>query len=564
MNKISIKFKLRLLFFILLLAITAIGYKSISISQDNKDRLEIVHSKSQNLLSLQDKIITPLYNLRELSQALVMAPNQKIRESILENLTMSIDRLDAAFFDYSKESMKIYEMWLNYKSLIGVTKSYLNLEFEEGAYINITTAGREQFGLLVKELLVIQSDLLSKSSLAYSEAVKDVVNIKIETFISLFVILLFSIIIGSLISNNIISSIHKVQNGLREFFEYLNHKREKANKIELVSSDEFSYMANMINENVQTIQNNIERDEILIKNATRVLLSIKSGNLGDRLDGHTHNMALGELKEMINDMIDSLEEKIQQEIKKRLENEQILLQQSKLASMGEMIGNIAHQWRQPLAQIIAIFMNMKVTYDFDKFTPLYLKQKIEEADKLTQYMSQTIDDFQNFFNPHSVKEVFCVEKACRDALFIVESSLKHNHIEVEFEVIDELKILGHKNEYSQVVLNILNNAKNILLEKNIKNPLIKIEIKEGDNFAIVKIGDNGGGIPDEFLEKIFEPYFTTRHKTQGTGIGLYMSKNIIEKNMQGYLNVKNTQDGACFTIKVLKEEQDEPTNSLES
>ncbi|MCK9491862.1 MAG: HAMP domain-containing histidine kinase [Sulfurimonas sp.] len=552
MNKISIKFKLRLLFLILLLAITAIGYKSISISQDNKDRLEMVHSKSQNLLSLQDKIITPLYNLRELSQALVMAPNKKIRETIFENLAMAIDSLDEAFLEYSKENIRAYEMWLNYKSLVGVTKDYLDSEFEEGAYLNITTAGREQFMLLVGELLVIQSDLLSKSSQAYSEAVKDVANIKIETFIALFIILLFSIIAGSLISNNIISSIYKVQNGLREFFEYLNHKREKASKIDLISSDEFSDIANMINENVQTIQNNIEKDEILIKNATRVLLSIKSGNLGDRLDGHTHNMALGELREMINDMIENLEDKIQQEIQKRLENEQILLQQSKLASMGEMIGNIAHQWRQPLAQVIAIFMNMKVTYDFDKFTSSYLNQKIEEANKLTKYMSQTIDDFQNFFNPHSVKEVFCVERACRDALFIVESSLKHNHIKVEFQVLDELKILGHKNEYSQVVLNIINNAKNILLEKKIKEPLIKIEIKEGDNFAIVKIGDNGGGVPTEFLEKIFEPYFTTRHKTQGTGIGLYMSKNIIEKNMQGYLNVKNIGDGACFTIKVQK------------
>ncbi|EQB39752.1 hypothetical protein M947_04040 [Sulfurimonas hongkongensis] len=548
MNKISIKFKLRILFILLLLAISTIGYKSISISQDNKDRLEVVHSKSQTLLGLQDKIITPLYNLRELSQALVMAPNQKIRESILDNLTTAINELDDAFLEYSKENKIVYEMWLHYKSLIKVTKGYLNSEFEEGAYVNITTVGRAQFQLLVKELLVIQSDLLSKSSIAYSEAVKDVANIKIEIFVSLFVILLFSIIIGSLISNNIISSIYRVQNGLREFFEYINHKREKANRIELVSNDEFSDMANMINENVETIQNNIEKDEALIKNATRVLLSIKSGNLGDRLDGHTHNMALGELKEMINDMIENLEEKIQQEINKRLENEQILLQQSKLASMGEMIGNIAHQWRQPLAQIIAIFMNMKVTYDFDKFTPIYLNQKIEEADKLTQYMSQTIDDFQNFFNPHSVKEVFCVERACRDALFIVESSLKHNHIKVEFEVLDELKILGHKNEYSQVVLNIINNAKNILLEKKIKEPLIKIEIKEGDNFAIVKIWDNGGGIPDEFLDKVFEPYFTTRHKTQGTGIGLYMSKNIIEKNMQGYLNVKNIGDGACFTI----------------
>jgi len=549
MNKISIKIKLRILFFILVLSIATIGYKSISISQDNKFTLEIIHSKSQEILSLQNEIITPLYNLRELSQALIMAPNQKIRKSIYRDSTIVANRLDAAFLDYPKE---INEMWINYKSLIDVTKQYLDSDFEEGAYINTTTASREQFHLLINELLVIQSDLLGKSSSFYSQAVEDAKNIKVEIFVSLFLILLFSLITGYLISNKIISSIETVENGLRDFFEYLNHKIEKANKIDLVSHDEFNNMANMINANVETIQNNIEKDEALIKNATKVLQSIKSGNLGDRLTKDTDNPALSELKDMINNMIENLEAQIQQEIQKRLENEQILLQQSKLASMGEMIGNIAHQWRQPLAQIIAIFMNMKVTYDFDKFTQEYLKQKIEEADKLTQYMSNTIDDFQNFFNPHSKKEIFSVEKACRDALFIVESSLSFHHIKVEFEVLDKLSILGHKNEYSQVILNILNNAKNILLEKEIKNPYINIEIKEGNNYAIVKISDNGGGIPSKYLEKIFEPYFTTRHKTQGTGIGLYMSKNIIEKNMQGYLNVKNTQDGACFVIKVEK------------
>ena len=552
MNKISIKVKLRLLFIIVLIAISIIGYKSISISQDNKDRLEVVHSESKILLTLQDKIITPLYVLRELNQALVMAPNQKMRESILENLNISTNSLDVAFLEYSKENSKVYEMWLTYKSIINVTKGYLDSEFEEGAYVNVTTADREQFHLLIEEFLVIQNDLLSRSSLVYNEAVQDAKNIKIEIFTSLFFILLFSIIIGYFISNNIISSIQKVQNGLREFFEYLNHKIEKANKIEVVSNDEFSDIANMINENVETIQNNIEKDEALIKNATKVLQSIKSGDLKDRLSESSDNVTLCELKEMINDMINNLEERIQLEIQNGLINEKMLLQQSKLASMGEMIGNIAHQWRQPLAQIIAIFMNMKVTYDFDKFTPIYLNEKIEEADKLTQYMSHTIDDFQNFFNPHSKVEVFSVEKACRDALFIVESVLKHDNIKVEFEILDKLEISGHKNEYSQVILNLINNSKNILLEKKIKNPLINIEIKEGDNFSIVKISDNGGGVPEEIIDKIFEPYFTTRHKTQGTGTGLYMSKNIIEKNMQGHLNVKNIPDGVCFTIKVKK------------
>ena len=252
-------------------------------------------------------------------------------------------------------------------------------------------------------------------------------------------------------------------------------------------------------------------------------------------------------------MIDDLEFKIQKEINKRLEQEQILIQQSKLAAMGEMIGNIAHQWRQPIAQVSAILMNMKVTYDFNKFTKEYMNIKISEANKLTSYMSETINDFQNFFNPQGEKELFSISQACQDANFIVGSSLKYHGISIDFDVIEDSEVFGYKNEYSQVILNILSNAKDIFIERKIAHPCIRVEIKSGKNFGIVKIQDNGGGIKEELIEKIFEPYFTTRHKTQGTGIGLYMSKNIIERNMQGFINVRNEKDGACFIVKVTKD-----------
>lgn len=255
---------------------------------------------------------------------------------------------------------------------------------------------------------------------------------------------------------------------------------------------------------------------------------------------------------MINDMIDNLEKRINKEIKQRLAQEQLLVQQSKLAAMGEMIGNIAHQWRQPLAEISAIHMNMKVTYDFNKFDKKYLNEKIKEANKLTAYMSQTITDFQNFFKPRGEKEIFSVQNACKEAAKIIESSLRYHEISLKFNTIKDTNILGYKNEYSQVILNILSNAKDIIIERKIKFPRINIEIKEGNNYSIVKISDNAGGIAEKILDKIFEPYFTTRYKTQGTGIGLYMSKNIIERNMYGFINAKNTDEGALFTIKVLK------------
>ena len=552
-NNINIKYKLGILFLILCLSIGTLAYKSINISEQNKEILKEVHSSSQEVLELQNNKITPLYKVRELTQSLVMAPNKTLRIDIENNLNELIKALDIEFELFSKDKKTIVEMWNSYKSLIQEIKNDLNEGFEEAAYINETTSSRQQFNILLKALLDIQTNSLNNSTLAYNNAVIQTKTIKIGTLTSIVFILLISTIIGWLISNNIVTSIYAVQNGLKDFFDYLNHKKKSVKKIEIKSKDEFHQMATIINQNVSITQNNIEQNIEFIKNATKVLENIEQGNLGTRISKDTNNEALNELKIVINNMIDNLEFKIQEEINKRLEQEQILIQQSKLASMGEMIGNIAHQWRQPLAQISAIHMNMKVTYDFDKFTKEYMESKIKEANKLTAYMSQTISDFQNFFKPQGEKEVFSIEKACRDAYFILESSLKAHGIEVIFHITQDVTINGYKTEYSQVILNLLSNAKDILIERQIKNPKIELEIKDGNHFALVKIKDNAGGVDTSIIDKIFEPYFTTRHQTQGTGIGLYMSKNIIERNMHGYINVVNVEDGALFTVKVDKE-----------
>ena len=552
-NNINIKYKLGILFLILCLSIGTLAYKSINISEQNKEILKEVHSSSQEVLELQNNKITPLYKVRELTQSLVMAPNKTLRIDIENNLNELIKGLDVEFELFSKDKKTIVEMWNSYKSLIQEIKNDLNEGFEEAAYINETTSSRQQFNILLKALLDIQTNSLNNSTLAYNNAVIQTKTIKIGTLTSIVFILLISTIIGWLISNNIVTSIYAVQNGLKDFFDYLNHKKKSVKKIEIKSKDEFHQMATIINQNVSITQNNIEQNIEFIKNATKVLENIEQGNLGTRISKDTNNEALNELKIVINNMIDNLEFKIQEEINKRLEQEQILIQQSKLASMGEMIGNIAHQWRQPLAQISAIHMNMKVTYDFDKFTKEYMESKIKEANKLTAYMSQTISDFQNFFKPQGEKEVFSIKKACRDAYFILESSLKAHGIEVIFHITQDVTINGYKTEYSQVILNLLSNAKDILIERQIKNPKIELEIKDGNHYALVKIKDNAGGVDASIIDKIFEPYFTTRHQTQGTGIGLYMSKNIIERNMHGYINVANTEDGALFTVKVDKE-----------
>lgn len=550
LNRFNIRSKLGLLFLILCVSVFILGYTSISISEDAKERLKAVHTKSQLALNLQDEIISPLYQLRELTQSLVMAPNDTLRVNTLHDINLTINRLNDAISNNLLQNKEVGILWEEYKKLIQTTQNYLEEEFEEGAYVNVTTASKNQFDLLLNRLLFIQSESLNNAKTEYTNAVESSKELKVDIISSLAVIFVFSIIVGWLVSSNIIKSINTVQNGLMEFFDYLNHRKDKAQRISMHSNDEFAKMANSINANVENIQNDIEKNEVLITEATNVLENLKSGNLGARLTKDTNNETLNELKVRMNNMMDDLEFKIQDEIAKRLEQEQILIQQSKLAAMGEMIGNIAHQWRQPLAQIAAIHMNMKVTYNFNKFTKEYLEDKIKEANTLTSYMSRTILDFQNFFNPQNEKEVFSIEKACKEAYFIVASSLNYHNIKCDFQILQDSEVLGYKNEYSQVILNILSNAKDILLERKIENPFIHVQIKSGDIYTIVKIQDNGGGIKESLIDKIFEPYFTTRHKTQGTGIGLYMSKNIIERNMQGFINVQNKDEGACFIIKI--------------
>ena len=552
-KNMNIKVKLGILFFILCISIVILGYKTIAVSEDNQITLKDVHSKSQAVLSLQNNIINPLYNLRQLNHSLVMSPNSDIRKGIQLEIDEIVANLDLNFNEAKKFDYEIYEIWNNYKKLFFQTKEFLDEQFEEGAYINITTVTKKQFDILIGKILDLQKTSLNNSTIAYSNAIIKTKDIKLEVFLIIATIFLFAVIIGTLISRNIIKSIYTVQNGLNDFFKYLNDKKTKLSIIELSSNDEFKQMASIINENVLYISKNIEQNEALIKNATKILENIKIGNLGTRLSENTNDTALNELKNMINDVIENLEDKIKNEIDQRLAQEQILIQQSKLAAMGEMIGNIAHQWRQPLAQISAIHMNMKVTYDFNKFDEVYLNEKIKEANKLTSYMSQTINDFQNFFIPQKEKEIFSIEKACKDAYNIIDSSLKYHNIEINFNIKEDTNILGYKNEFSQVILNILSNAKDILIERKIENPKIDIEVKNGDNYSIIKIHDNAGGVKDDILDKIFDPYFTTRHKTQGTGIGLYMAKNIIERNMSGFINVKNIGNGALFTIKVLKD-----------
>ena len=232
------------------------------------------------------------------------------------------------------------------------------------------------------------------------------------------------------------------------------------------------------------------------------------------------------------------------------DKDHLLAQQSKLASMGEMIGNIAHQWRQPLNALGLLIQKQQVLYERDLLTAEKMQEGVDKGTALISKMSTTIDDFRDFFKPNKEKVPFHVQSAIEDTLALIDAALYNQNISLDLQVEDNQMIYGYKSEFSQVILNLINNAKDVLFELKVPNPKIIVKTQTRKEFVMVNVSDNGGGIQKDIMEHVFEPYFTTKDEGKGTGIGLYMSKMIIEENMNGYLSVVNNDLGAEFTILV--------------
>ena len=237
---------------------------------------------------------------------------------------------------------------------------------------------------------------------------------------------------------------------------------------------------------------------------------------------------------------ENLEKEIASQLKKLRYKDKILYQQSKLASMGEMIGNIAHQWRQPLSIISTIASGTLLQDELKTLDKKTLNKNLTNIVKNTQLLSQTIDDFRNFFNSNKEKTTFRLDDIITKVLSLTSTSFDNKNIKIITNV-DSIEIYNLENELTQAVLNIINNAKDALIEKNPEVKLIFISSKElANNKVLLKIEDNAGGINSDIIDKIFDPYFTTKFQSQGTGIGLYMSRSIIVDNMKGTINARNS------------------------
>jgi signal transduction histidine kinase len=289
-------------------------------------------------------------------------------------------------------------------------------------------------------------------------------------------------------------------------------------------------------------------------NRRRVEEELKGKNLLlEQLNEDLQNVALGEYRH-------------------RLEKEELLLQQSKMAAMGEMIGAIGHQWRQPLNVIGLLVQSLKDAYEYGELDQALIDRTVDETMKQVYFMSKTIDDFRNFMNPSKKKETFDLKVVTGEVFSLLSAQMKSNYISYSLtchihnktfnnftEIIGcgECEITSYKNEFKQVILNLVTNAKDAILDRRKKGLMkggdagnINIDFHREDKKIIVELTDNGGGIPEENLERIFDSHFTM--KEGGTGIGLYITKNIIEKNMGGKLSVANVEGGAKFTIELGK------------
>ena len=237
-------------------------------------------------------------------------------------------------------------------------------------------------------------------------------------------------------------------------------------------------------------------------------------------------------------------------MEKNREKDIILIQQNRQAALGEMFDHIAHQWKQPLNTIAVIIQALGASSAYEQVTSKDITETVDSIMDMVAHMAQTVDVFRNFYKPDKEKSVFLVKDSIEKALSFVTPVFRRFGIGVDIDADPELSAFGYPKEYAQVLLNILGNAKDTFREKKVENPRINITaFASGDN-SVVTITDNAGGIPAESIGRIFDLYFTTKKSSGGTGIGLYMSKNIIEKNMAGKLTVSNVDNGAQFRIEL--------------
>jgi C4-dicarboxylate-specific signal transduction histidine kinase len=351
----------------------------------------------------------------------------------------------------------------------------------------------------------------------------------------LFVVAIFAVLISAFIARRMTVPLQE----LKEYAQKISSANFKET-INIKTGDEFEDLAGAFN-------------------AMSAELAALYDDLEKRIDERTADlMAEVELRQQAEEELTVLNQELDRQVKegvdRMLKQEMMLVQQSKMAAMGEMIGMIAHQWKQPLNHLGITVQDVVMAYKYGEVDEAYVNQFRDDAMGAIGTMAHTIDDFKNFFSPNKKVEKFFVEDAIADTLKIIMPQLGSLNISVVFDVDLEHRheCVSIKNEFKQVVLNLIANAKDAIAEKQEKYPFddnfIKIQISENGSDISVDIVDSGLGIPESVRQRLFEQYFTTKEEGKGTGLGLYMSKMIIEDHLHGKLSVATGKEGSTFTI----------------
>ncbi|MDP8209216.1 MAG: response regulator [Candidatus Stygibacter australis] len=315
----------------------------------------------------------------------------------------------------------------------------------------------------------------------------------------------------------------------------------------LIKPISYKNLLNVLEElaNVILLEKNVEAEK-LEKLQAQEELKKAHAELEDRVIERTQELAIA--NQQLVEFQETLQDKIEKSVTEIRLKDHIMMLQSRQAVMGEMIGHIAHQWRQPLNTIGLLTQSLLFSYRNSNLSDEMLEDRVNKIMVVLEHMSETIDDFRNFFNPNREKINFSVLSVVQKTLSFVESSFQKHKIEIDLEIEEDCQVNGYENEYSQVLMNLLINAKDALVSQNEDNRKIWIRVSRRMGKSCLEIGDNAGGISPEIKDKLFDPYFTTKTGEEGTGLGLYICKTIVEQKMSGYIDVSNDEDGAVFTI----------------
>ena len=429
---------------------------------------------------------------------------------LITNLQEDLDRVEKEFVNLEKELAEI-------KNSIQNQKRIKNLHESIGLINNYIANVQQIRNIILSRNRIIQTKLnvLGADISEDSEEIKlslkeyqDRIGPRMEennkihlnsTIIVSGMIILFAILISFVIIRKTTQSLREFEDGLLNIFNYLNKDVKEYKYIDINSNDEIGEMSKIVNDN-------IEKTTQLLINEER--------------------------------------------------NKKIIEDQSKMVAMGEMIGNIAHQWRQPLSVISTCATGMKINKELDTLSREEIYSFCDAINKNAQYLSKTIDDFKNYIKGDRIKRKFSLEESINNFLSLIDSTKKSNSIDIILDLEKNIKINGYENELIQCFINIFNNSKDALNENVSENRLIFIETFTESNQAIIKIKDNAHGIQESIFSKIFEPYISTKHKSLGTGLGLNMTYNLIVDGMKGTIKASNVEyfykdhhySGAEFTI----------------